>query len=536
MRNQAQPFLRVGLPEGATLLSAEVAGAAVKPAQGADGLRIPLLRPGFRPQGPYAVSFVYLHAGPAFAEKGDASLTLARVDLPVAWLEWEMLLPDRMEASRFDGTAFPRELMPVASPMAASFGVAESVTVIPGDKVRRGRQAGQQRAVAERAEPAEARRRRPARAPRRPARRPVAHLRASAGDGRGDAGGVPLQVEEIATVAIPELQPMLCSELLTMLARADTTIVAGTTLRAVQRILAAGLIAVFVALSALHVFWAAGGRAGGAVGVPRQSGEALFTPSPLGTLAVAVALVAAAASVAAAAGWFGAGRPWRAGRVLTVALAVIFLLRAVGDFRYVGFFKSIGDEPFRSWDTWLFSPLCLAIALPKDRGEKPGATTTFGADDQERGLGAVADVVDRAAEEDVADQAMAVRRHRDQVALRFLGQPEDLARRIAEGEHRGHRQPVALPHLDGGALEIRAIVAHLLRLDQLQSIVVARRPAVGDVDEQHLGLRQRARARRRAAAATRRPWCDRGRPGCVDTCRRLRPLRRRRWRCATTRG
>ena len=112
VRNQAQPFLRVGLPAGATLLSAEVAGVAVKPAQGADGLRIPLLRPGFRPQGPYAVSFVYLHAGPAFATKGDASLTLARVDLPVAWLEWEMLLPDRMVASRFDGTVFPRELMP----------------------------------------------------------------------------------------------------------------------------------------------------------------------------------------------------------------------------------------------------------------------------------------------------------------------------------------------------------------------------------------------------------------------------------------
>jgi hypothetical protein len=136
VRNQAQPFLRVGLPAGATLLSAEVAGVAVKPAQGADGLRIPLLRPGFRPQGPYAVSFVYLHAGAAFAEKGDASLTLARVDLPIAWLEWEMLLPDRMEASRFDGTAFPRELVPVAMPDGVAVGVAESVTVTGGDKPR----------------------------------------------------------------------------------------------------------------------------------------------------------------------------------------------------------------------------------------------------------------------------------------------------------------------------------------------------------------------------------------------------------------
>ena len=44
-------------------------------------------------------------------------------------------------------------------------------------------------------------------------------------------------------------------------------------------------------------------------------------------------------------------------------LALVFALRAIGDFRYVGFFKSLGDDPFRTWDTWLFSPLCLAIGL-----------------------------------------------------------------------------------------------------------------------------------------------------------------------------
>jgi len=131
----------------------------------------------------------------------------------------------------------------------------------------------------------------------------------------------------------------------------------------VQRILAAGLIAIFVALSALHVFWAAGGRAGGGAAIPRQRGEALFTPSPLATLAVAAALVAAALVTAAAAGWLGRGMPVRIGRPLAYVLALVFALRAVGDFRYVGFFKSLGDDPFRSWDTWLFSPLCLAIAL-----------------------------------------------------------------------------------------------------------------------------------------------------------------------------
>lgn len=129
VRNQAQPFLKVGLPAGATLLSAEVAGVAVKPAQGADGLRIPLLRPGFRPQGPYQVSFVYLHAGTPFVGKGNATLSLARVDLPVAWLDWEVLLPDQVRASKFEGSAIPASLVPArlldGGPVVG--GVAETV-------------------------------------------------------------------------------------------------------------------------------------------------------------------------------------------------------------------------------------------------------------------------------------------------------------------------------------------------------------------------------------------------------------------------
>jgi hypothetical protein len=61
----------------------------------------------------------------------------------------------------------------------------------------------------------------------------------------------------------------------------------------VRRILAAALIAVLVTLAALHVYWAAGGRAGAQVAVPRvaHAGDAarpLFVPSPWGTLAVAL--------------------------------------------------------------------------------------------------------------------------------------------------------------------------------------------------------------------------------------------------------
>ena len=48
IRNRAQPFLKVSLPPGATMLSVDVAGEAAKPAEAADGTRVPLLRPGFR--------------------------------------------------------------------------------------------------------------------------------------------------------------------------------------------------------------------------------------------------------------------------------------------------------------------------------------------------------------------------------------------------------------------------------------------------------------------------------------------------------
>jgi hypothetical protein len=105
MRNRAQPFLRVSLPQTATVLSAEVGGEAVKLAQGADGTRVPLLRPGFRPNGSYAVSFVYMDARQPLAKKGRADLALPKMDVPVSLVEWEMFVPDRYEVKRFDGNA-----------------------------------------------------------------------------------------------------------------------------------------------------------------------------------------------------------------------------------------------------------------------------------------------------------------------------------------------------------------------------------------------------------------------------------------------
>lgn len=115
IRNQSQPFLKVELPQGASLLSAEVAGEKVKPVQGPDGSRVPLLRAGFRPSGAYTVSFVILSSGPSFGKNGVYDLTLPRLDVPVSLLNWEVFLPERLDVKQFDGNAIAASLLPSGS-------------------------------------------------------------------------------------------------------------------------------------------------------------------------------------------------------------------------------------------------------------------------------------------------------------------------------------------------------------------------------------------------------------------------------------
>jgi hypothetical protein len=144
LRNRAQPFMKVALPTGASMLSVDIAGSPAKPVEGTDGMRVPLLRPGFRPDGPYNVAFVYLHAGTPFARKGTMQMTLPKMDVPVSVVEWELFVPDRYRADRFDGTAIaaglvdPDEIatserdVSIATGAAAGIGPAAVAGNIPG--------------------------------------------------------------------------------------------------------------------------------------------------------------------------------------------------------------------------------------------------------------------------------------------------------------------------------------------------------------------------------------------------------------------
>lgn len=114
VRNHAKPFMKVELPQGAQLLSAEVEGQRVKPVVGVDGSRVPLLRAGLDSSRAYTVSFVYLSSGARFGKSGAYDMGLAKLDIPVNVLTWEISLPDQLTVRQFGGNALSADLLPAA--------------------------------------------------------------------------------------------------------------------------------------------------------------------------------------------------------------------------------------------------------------------------------------------------------------------------------------------------------------------------------------------------------------------------------------
>lgn len=114
IKNQAQPFLKVALPAGASILSADVAGEKVKPVEAPDGNRVPLLKTGFRPTDAYTVSFVFMHSGAPFAKKGGSDLSLPGMDIPINLLQWEVFLPEQYKVKDFNGDVMLADRVPQA--------------------------------------------------------------------------------------------------------------------------------------------------------------------------------------------------------------------------------------------------------------------------------------------------------------------------------------------------------------------------------------------------------------------------------------
>jgi hypothetical protein len=130
-----------------------------------------------------------------------------------------------------------------------------------------------------------------------------------------------------------------------------------------KNILGILLAAIFAILSLFHIYWAFGGRFASSAAVPNVGDKPLFIPSISATLIVATLLLIAMLTVLGQIGYLGDKLPQWIFRWATLAISILFFLRAVGEFRYVGFFKQASNSAFAYWDTVLFSPLCLLIAV-----------------------------------------------------------------------------------------------------------------------------------------------------------------------------
>lgn len=127
------------------------------------------------------------------------------------------------------------------------------------------------------------------------------------------------------------------------------------------------IAAIFLLISLVHLYWAAGGKLGSDAAVPRvpreDGGESqpAFKPSGFATLLVAVGLLLIAMLVCLRVGlYLPTVHHWSLQWVIS-AIAMLMFARAIGDSNLVGFFKQVKDSKFAQLDTWAYSPLCVLL-------------------------------------------------------------------------------------------------------------------------------------------------------------------------------
>ncbi len=99
VRNNRRQYLRLGLPEGAQLWSAAVAGRAVQPAKSGDGaVLVPLIRSSSSggTLTSFVVEVVYVETmdAPSSSGAGHFEAQLPRTDVPTTYVSWTIYAPD----------------------------------------------------------------------------------------------------------------------------------------------------------------------------------------------------------------------------------------------------------------------------------------------------------------------------------------------------------------------------------------------------------------------------------------------------------
>lgn len=127
------------------------------------------------------------------------------------------------------------------------------------------------------------------------------------------------------------------------------------------------LIAIFLFLSGIHIYWGLGGKWGNNAVIPTKDDSIkVMMPGAIPTFLVAFGLLAFGFVVFINILALHFNIPIWFGIVYKYGLWVIagiFTLRAIGEFSYIGFFKKYKQTKFGQNDTKYYSPLCLAIGI-----------------------------------------------------------------------------------------------------------------------------------------------------------------------------
>lgn len=124
------------------------------------------------------------------------------------------------------------------------------------------------------------------------------------------------------------------------------------------------LTLIFFTLGIIHFYWAAGGQFGFENTLPtNQEGVRMLDPQTIDCIIGGIVFTFFGSIYAIS---LKSMNSKFAKAILNICLwfiPIIFMLRAIGDFNYVGFFKEIKNTNFAYYDTILYSPLCLVIAV-----------------------------------------------------------------------------------------------------------------------------------------------------------------------------
>jgi hypothetical protein len=123
VRNNQRNFVKVTLPQGATLWSASLSGKPVRPGSAPDGsLLLPLAKSRAGEDAPeFALEIVYLLPGATWTDKGRLKLSLPALDLPVSRTGLQVFFPPLFRLSSEPGSFHAESYVnPISSVLLAS--------------------------------------------------------------------------------------------------------------------------------------------------------------------------------------------------------------------------------------------------------------------------------------------------------------------------------------------------------------------------------------------------------------------------------